>query len=378
MSDSVRAVPLCPLFETCGGCQTQHVAYDAQLANKRERLARLLAKHFTGEIAVHAGAPYHYRNRMDFLVSAGTLVMRTLGGGTVAVNDCPIADERISVLAREVNAWLANSKTLEAFDTRKKSGVLKYCTIRVAREQTIVFMLNEESSSYAAHVDAVKTFAHACSAQNVLITTSAASVDESLSTECFVVKGSEYLVEDILGVPLAYHAAAFFQNNPRVAEAMVAWVRDALVANGIEGKTVVDAYGGVGTFAFALAPHCARVVSVESHPLAAPALARTKEGSAVTNIDAYTMDAGAMRKLKLPSDAVYLVDPPRSGMEQRAIKYLLEEKPSTIAYVSCNPSQLAKELVLFARYYDVTSAALFDLFPQTNHIECAVVLTRRA
>jgi 23S rRNA (uracil-5-)-methyltransferase RumA len=379
-AESSASTPRCVHFTQCGGCQSQHIPYEQELENKRARLAYLLQNSYQGDIPVHSAQEYHYRNRMDFLVTNQGLAVRGTRGGTLALSMCPIADERLEAMITPVNEWLRaglHDGTLAAFDPRKRSGVLKYCTMRVARERTIVFMLNEDDARFGAHTDAIKSFAHASDIEHVVIARTSATVDESLSLDVFAVKGDVYLVEDVLGVPLTYHAAGFFQNNPRVAERMVAYVRDALIAFGCADRTVVDAYGGVGTFAFALAPHCKEVVSVESYPLAADCIARTKAACGATNVVAHTLDAAKMEKLHLPQTAFYIVDPPRSGMDSRVLRYLLQARPEIVVYISCNPAQLAKELVQLGKTFTVERAALFDLFPQTNHSEAVVVLKRR-
>ncbi len=368
--------PACPYYGICGGCQLQHLPYTQQLANKEQRLAYLLKPYYSGSLAVFASEPYGYRSRMDFIVTNKGLGQRS-DRGTIAITTCPISNPKIETALTEINAWLAKTPSIEAFDPKRRAGTLKYVVVRAADSVAVSLMLNEDSPKLGAHVDAIKEFALTSSIPNILVAYSASTQDDSLSLEFFAAKGSEFLTEQFLGAPLTYHAQSFFQNNPRVAESMVTWARDALIANNCKDKIVVDAYGGVGTFAFPIAAHCAKVMSVESHPLAATCIAETKHRTNVSNIDAFTLDAGAMHKLNIPKDALFIVDPPRSGMDQRALRYLLQQAPPVIAYISCNPAQLAKELVILGKDYEVTTAALFDMFPQTNHIEAAVILKRR-
>ena len=87
-------------------------------------------------------------------------------------------------------------------------------------------------------------------------------------------------------------------------------------------------------------------------------------------------DASNLKKCDIPQNAIVLLDPPRSGLTEKTLRYLLEYRPQTVIYVSCNPSQLAKELVSLSKYYTVEHAAVFDLFAQTNHAEAVVVLEK--
>lgn len=379
----MTTTPKCPHFTVCGGCQSQHVAYEQQLENKKARLASLLKQHYTGAITVHAGEPYGYRNRMDFVFApvgsrAGIGFRKAEGGGIFLVEACPIADERIARIGTEVRSWLAREHGLEAFDHKRRSGALKYATVRTTKDSaSVVFMLSEDSTKLAEHTEAIKRFAETASAENVVVAYTPASVDESLSTEYYVLKGSEYLVDDFCGGTIEYHALAFFQNNPRVAEQMVSYVQGALLARGAKDKAVVDAYGGVATFGVVLAPHVKEVMSIESHPLSSSCASRNAERLGLANLRVVTDDAANLKKHDLPKNAFYLVDPPRSGMSEKALRALLATNTDVIVYVSCNPAALAKELTVLGRNYAVAQAALFDMFPQTNHIEAVVVLERK-
>jgi 23S rRNA (uracil-5-)-methyltransferase RumA len=387
-STPTSAKPLCPHFSVCGGCQTQHLTYEQQLENKRIRLASLLKAHYTGRITVHANEQYGYRNRMDFVFGQGEGRTPTVGfrkaegGGLVAVNECPIAEKSIAQTAQELRSWLADEQDLEIFDHKRRSGALKYATVRTANEgngvvTSVIIMLSEDSTRLAHHIDALERFAKRTSAQNVIVAYTPASVDESLSTEYSVIKGEEYLHERFCDETIEYHALAFFQNNPRVAEDLVRYVKDALLSRGAREHTIIDAYGGVGTFGLVLAPHVAAVVSIESHPLSSACATRNAERRGLTNFRAITDDAANTKKYALPKGSFYLLDPPRSGMSEKALRAVLASESPVIVYVSCNPSVLTKELVLLSQRYHVTQVALFDMFPQTNHIESVAVLERR-
>ena len=316
---------------------------------------------------------------MDFVFGNNTVGFRKAeGGGLITITACHISDERIAQLGTEVRTWLKANPALEAFDHRRQSGTLRYATVRTsARSTSIIFMLSEDSTKLTEHTDAIARFAETTNADNVIVAYTPAAVDESLSTEYYVVKGSEYIIDDFCGTEIEYHALAFFQNNPRVAEQMVAHVRQALSTRGMASRPIVDAYGGVGTFGVVLAPHCPEVISIESHPLSSECASRNAQRLGLTTMRAITDDSANLKKHDLPKNALYLVDPPRSGMSEKAMRALLMTNTDAIVYVSCNPAALAKELVLFTRNYTVASAALFDMFPQTNHIEAVVVLERK-
>lgn len=377
VSQEQSATPQCSLFGTCGGCQNQHLSYATQLKNKEERLAYLLKPFYGGAIEVHSGEAYGYRNRMDFIVAERLIGFRqTDERKLVDVPNCPISEPRLNTLLQETRAWLRNAG-LEVYDRKKKAGCIKYVVIRVAKTTCISFMLNEDSPKLTRHVDAIKLFAEKSAADNVVIAYTPAGDDESVSLECFAVKGTEFLEIEFLGNTVEFHSQAFFQNNSSMAQRMVAYVAEQLKQFDITEKTVVDAYGGVGTFGLAFSSFAKNVISIESHPLSSEACKKNIQQNRITNMRAVTEDAGNIKKFELTQDAVLVLDPPRSGLGDKMIRYLQEKKHEKIFYVSCNPNQLAKELTLLQSKYTVARAALFDLFPQTNHMEAVITLERK-
>jgi 23S rRNA (uracil-5-)-methyltransferase RumA len=369
--------PACPYFGVCGGCQNQHITYEQQVENKRQRLQYLLQQHYQGTITAHTGESYGYRNRMDFIIGPNTVGFRTQDPKKlVDVVLCPISEPRLNTLLAEVRTWLAKAK-IEPYDARRKTGTFKYAVIRIADTTTISFMLNEDSSQLSKAVDAIKLFAPTSTADNICIAYTTNQQDESVSLESYAVKGEEYLLSTFCGKQLEFHSQGFFQNNTVVAEQMVHYVKTLIAEHNATQRTLIDAYGGVGTFGVVLADMCKEVISIESYPPGTESCKRNIARNNIQNMRAVNEDAGNMKKLALPADAIYLLDPPRSGLGEKMLRYLLEYKPTTIIYVSCNPTELSKELVSLSKYYTVQNVALFDMFPQTNHIECIVTLEKK-
>ena len=95
----------------------------------------------------------------------------------------------------------------------------------------------------------------------------------------------------------------------------------------------------------------------------------------VVNADVHQLDAKQIKKIQFKNDLFVITDPPRSGMDMKTIEALKRLKPGLILYISCNPFQLKKDILKF-KDYQIKSAAMFDMFPQTNHIETVIELVR--
>lgn len=361
--------PICPYFGVCGGCTSQHVPYELQLENKKKLV---VARTKFSDVKVFSGNAFGYRNRMDFIFHDNGLGFREKGKWwkIVDVVSCPISDEKINKLLSEVREYF---KGVDAFDLRSHSGTYRYAVIRVADDSCISFVLNPASSKLSFAVEKIKEYAGVSNADNILITYVNPETDQSTSADYFVVKGKDVLVENYLGKAFSYSAQGFFQNNHLMAEKMHAYVHNLLKGYDTNGYSLLDLYGGVGGFGIVNASLFKNVVSVESFEGCTKSAAENITANAVDNMEAVCLDAVQLKKIELPEKLMVITDPPRSGMHEKTIEQLKRLKPQVIIYVSCNPDQLGRDLPKF-KQYTVKSVALFDLFPQTPHMEAVAEL----
>ncbi len=373
MIETAATSPRCPYFGVCGGCTSQHVPYELQLENKRKLVANRAKAADAGiEVKVFSGSPFGYRNRMDFIFHDSGLGFREKGKWwkIVDVVNCPISEDRVNKLLFEVREYF---KGADAFELKKHTGTYRYAVIRTADDSCISFVLNPSSPKLSEAVEKIKKYAESSKADNILITYVSPDTDQSTSADYFVVKGNDFLTENYLGKSFSYSAQGFFQNNHSMAEKMHAYVHNLLRTHQTPDACLLDLYGGVGSFGIVNASIFSRVVSVESFEGCTISANKNIAANALTNMKALCLDAAQLKKLELPEKLIVITDPPRSGMHEKTIEQLKRLKPRAIIYVSCNPDQLGKDLTKF-KQYTVKSVALFDLFPQTPHMEAVVEL----
>jgi 23S rRNA (uracil1939-C5)-methyltransferase len=178
--------------------------------------------------------------------------------------------------------------------------------------------------------------------------------------------GTEQLEETWSDEELALGGAVFLQVNRGAAALLEAHV--LACAGDVSGRTVVDAYCGVGVHARRLARLGARVTGIELDPFAAGEAQRAAPGARVINAPVEAALAAT-----LPVDLVIL-NPPRAGAAAEALDALLARPPARIIYISCDPATLARDLRRLRRVFRVESISCFDLFPQTSHVETVVEL----
>lgn len=362
---------------SCGGCATQHLTYQTQLENKKKRLIQELGGY--SKVEVYSDQEWFYRNRMDMVFTSGGLGFKEKGKWwrTLPVKQCVISNARLNELISEINAFFGPE--FDYFNVKTHEGTYKYATLRTPQnDSSVSVVLNKQSQRYAEAVEKVRSYAKVSTANNVLITNMKAKSSQSFGTDFEVLKGSDMLHETIMGKTLHYSCQGFFQNNSVMAEKMHEYVHQLLL-NYKRGEYahLLDLYGGVGAFGIVNAALFHKVTTVEDFKACTLAAKENAKENNLKNVEAICMDAKRLKQIRLPEKELYVVsDPPRAGMHNETLIQLRKLKPKKIIYISCNVDQLGRDLPKFENY-KIQSAALFDLFPQTNHMESVVELIKR-
>jgi len=362
------AEPLCKYFGKCGGCALQHIDCPMQLESKKKSL--LDAIHFS-DIKIFSGKEYYYRNRMDMIFHPEGLGLRKKGEylKIVDIEKCAISNDRLNVILKEVRDYFKN---IDCFDLKKQSGTFRYAVIRTpSNDSSVSFVLNEESPKLSEAIEKIKDFAEKTSASNVVVAYVPKKTDESVSENNFVVKGKDTLKEVYLGKEFLYSIQGFSQNNHEVAEKMHEYCNNIFKSHKTKEAVLLDLYGGIGTFGINNAELFKEVIIVESYKQSVESAKKNILINNIKNAKAIELDAKQLKKIEIKNQLFVLTDPPRSGMDQKTIEQLKKLRPKVIVYISCNVQQLKKDIVKF-KDYNIKSAALFDLFPQTWHSEVVV------
>jgi 23S rRNA (uracil1939-C5)-methyltransferase len=340
----VRVPPPYPHLADCGGGDFQHLAYEAQLAAKVEivrdclrRIARIEAPADVPMIA--SPQRWHYRSRAEWHHDPERGTLGYLAQGSHRV--CDVVEDPIVVPA------LADA--LRALRQRLEAGRLP----EEAREFRAA--AGDEAVSFAPPLDSAEPL-------------------EIVST----VAGERY----------ASDADCFFQVNPGVLPALIEEAlrfASPVAGDGVDsqgvGRPAIDLYCGVGLFTVPLARRFGRVVGVESHPRSAAFAARNATDAGLERVRIETMPVDrwlGQRWRSYGRTPFLLLDPPRTGVDAATLQGILRLRPARIAYVSCDPATLARDLrALLAAGHQLERVAAFDMFPQTHHVEVVAHLVQR-
>ncbi|MCX8094270.1 MAG: 23S rRNA (uracil(1939)-C(5))-methyltransferase RlmD [Candidatus Goldbacteria bacterium] len=384
----MKVTPLCDVFGRCGGCTYQDIDYSAQIVIKKNNVFELLNRAgipiSKDSIQIFYKNEFYYRNRMDFIFSEKGCGLREKGKFYKIVNfdRCYIAAEKINQLLKEVNYWSKDLISEDIFDIKKKRGVLRYCVIRTGiftGDTLITFILNKDADTEKtkAIIEKIKEFSDKTTAANVLYGFVRCNTDVSITDEFFILKGSEFIREKLLDVDFFYHSQGFFQNNPALILDMVFYIKDR-VKNHYD--LLIDMFCGVGTFGIFLSGFAKDVLIFDNNKYAELCALKNIEINKKPSIEFKRMDILDVEKL-LPvvkgKKSIFIIDPPRAGLHKKAINFILSTLPEKIFYISCNPVKFIEDFKSLDKKYKIINFALFDMFPQTPHIESVAEMERK-
>ncbi len=335
-----RIVPKCRHFGACGGCHYQHLPYEAQLKAKTEIVRDQLAR--IGKIEnppvqemIASPVQWNYRNHIQFhLTKDGKLgYVGVDGQRVVPVSECHLPEPELDAL------WPG---------LQFEPGLgLERVSLRQGAEGDVMLML-ESPEPPELEVEADISVVHL------------------LGDEAVVMAGDDHVMMEVNERPFRVSAGAFFQVNTAIAGKMVTHLLERLPVT--PQTTLLDIYCGVGLFSAFFAGRVGRLAGVEVSPAACEDFAANLDE--FENVELYQAPAeDVLPHLDLRPDIV-IVDPSRAGLEKRVLDAVQAQGPARIAYVSCDPSTLARDASRFiAGGYRLVEVTPFDLFPQTYHIE---------
>lgn len=371
----------CPYAGVCGGCPWAALERSAQLAAKRAvvvdnlmRIGHMSAEHAEQLVTPceRPGDDWGYRNKVELAFSrkqgrALVGMHDRSGASVIKVDRCPLLDARHSKLVKAVSGaltYLSGSNEL---------GIDRV-GIRASRRTRDVEIALWTRTGAFPRAQVAKVLADATKASSVVRVLSKGPSKARRVSGVERLSGKGHWEERIGDELMMLSAPSFFQVNTKGAERLVELVLDGLQLN--EDDEVMDLYCGAGTFTLPLARRAGFVSAVEAYGPAVRDLRRNLEHANLDNVDAIGGDAG--REFPDTDADAIVVDPPRAGLAEDVVAQLSEQPARAIAYVSCDPATLARDLARFEErgVFTPTKVTPVDLFPQTFHVECVCLLSR--
>ncbi|KMM35898.1 RNA methyltransferase [Alkalihalobacillus macyae] len=388
-----RITPPCPVYEECGGCQLQHLSYNGQLREKRdivvqsfERHAKLGEKDIAIKPVIGMEDPWNYRNKSQLQVrkQKGKVIAGLYGTGShelVELTNCLVQHPETNRVTRQV-VNILEDLNISIYNEKKHKGLIRTIVTRVGFEtgQIQLVLVTSEQNIPRKELLIKEIKKRLPEVKSVIQNVNGKRTSIIFGEKTLVMNGEEVIQESLGDLHFELSARAFFQLNPIQTVKLYDEVKKAAELTGKEN--IIDAYCGVGTIGLWLANQAKEVrgMDVIKESIADARKNAKKHGYH----SSMKYEVGKAEDL-VPSwvkegfkPDVIVVDPPRTGCDDKLLSTMVKAKPDRIVYVSCNPSTLAKDAAfLMKKGFEIKELQPVDMFPQTAHIEVVAVFKKR-
>ena len=432
-----RVEPVCPTYRQCGGCQLQVLSYEQQLAFKHRKIRNNLIRiggfeesfiDAVMEPIVGMEEPLHYRNKAQYPVGTdkeGNPIAGFYAGRTHSIISNINCSLGVAVNEEILKIVLNHMKkyNVSAYDETTGQGLVRHVLIRkgfTSGEVMVCLVLNyqgKKGSFLSAQEKLMDALAAVPGMTSISVSINTERTNVIMGKEIHNLWGEPTISDTIhvrdmtkegypfTGQELTFKISplSFYQVNPVQTEKLYSL---ALEYAGLTGKeTVWDLYCGIGTISLFLAGNAGKVCGVEIIPQAIEDAKENAKRNGIINAEFYvgkaeevlpefyekasreaakSKDTGANcivdvaqsgNQIDMLHPDVIVVDPPRKGCDTACLETMLKMQPARIVYVSCDSATLARDLkVLCEGGYEVKRVRGTDMFPQTVHVECVIMM----
>lgn len=388
-----RVEPRCAHVGVCGGCCWQQVDYSAQLKEKQRRVEEAFGPSVSVAPILPAKETFGYRNKMEFSFSENRGGQKYLGlmiaqaePYVFSLSECFLGPPWFADVVQAVFAWWSAS-SLSAYFPPKDTGLLRYLTLRAGMRtgQKMAILNVSGNPEFAPKREDLDAFAAAVRSalpegDEISLFLRIHQTKKGRPTQFYEMHllGPDHIVEKLVlstgALEVKISPASFSQPNPLQAEVLY----DTALAPVSKEGDLLDLYCGTGTLSLASARKAAHVAGVELSPEAILDAEENAKRNGIENVSFYQGDVGAILGKEALKAKTVIVDPPRAGLDEKAISALLGFLPEKIVYISCNPATQALNIREFLKNGYRLEAPLqpVDQFPHTYHIENIAWLAR--
>lgn len=386
-----RVDPACPMARKCGGCQLQHLHYEAQLSYKQDKIASCLGRiggfqQIPMEPIMGMEEPYYYRNKAQFPVGRdknGALITGFYAGHTHTIVDtshCMIQAKENDTLLAFVKEYMEECG-VSTYDENSHTGLVRHILTRVgfATKQIMVCLIINGDKLPKQEV-LVEKLSSVPGMTSISINRNKEKTNRILGDRCETLWGKAYIEDYIGDIKYQISPLSFFQVNPVQTTKLY---QTALEYADLRGDEIVwDLYCGIGTISLFLAQKAKQVYGVEIVPQAIEDARKNAALNHMSNADFFVGAAEEVLPAKYAESNgtmaadVIVVDPPRKGCDEALLDTIIKMNPKKVVYVSCDPATLARDLKILCRNgYQLQRVRGCDMFPQSFHIETVCLLT---
>jgi len=382
-----RVEPFCPVYESCGGCQLQHLDYRETLKQKRDIIVKAFERYAGMYIqpnkikkCIGASNPMFYRNKASLPVQKIKLnnhfgMYAKNSNQFIKIETCPVQHPLINQVLKTI-VHLMDEVGVHAMDYKTKRGYVRSLVVRVAEdthEVQVSFIMMQKSNRLALLVE--KLIEREPSVVSVFQVMNIDMKKPGYFTEDMtLLYGKETIEETLRDHTYLLKPEAFFQLNTQQADKF--YMEMKRLAKLEKHEIAIDAYAGIAPVSHYVHEDTKLVYAIEMDEASCESAKLSLKRNNIENVVVLQSDfKRALSGLKEKKIDVMLFDPPRTGLGEETIDLILKFMPSRLVYGSCNPSTLAKDLNVLLRSYDLIETVPLDMFPYTSLVESISLLT---
>lgn len=336
-NDENRVEPLCPYYGICGGCSIMHIKN--QNKYKLDKLNNIINKYVDKNIEikeVESLNKYNYRNKITLQIKDNTLgLYKKESNDIVEIDNCLLVNEKINQIIKLI----------------KKNQNLKninQIVIKSMEESMVTFYTNKDIN---INVDYLKNYV-----QSIYVNKKLIHGKNKISA---IMDKYKFLVS----------SESFFQVNTVEATSMYNYIKSLIEKTNV----IFDLYCGTGTIGIFIHDKADKLIGLEINADAIKDANENKKINNIENIEFFESDASNIIQKTNLKPNIIIVDPPRNGLSDKMIDDINKLEPEKIVYVSCDPMTLARDIKKLNKY-DIIKIKGFDMFPNTYHVECVILL----
>lgn len=380
----------------CRSCAYKCLSYADECALKEESVRQIFKKAGLPEVEVMpiVGSPEEkcYRNKAQYPVSLdkdGNYLIGFYAPKSHRVTEaanCPLAPEIFPEILEAVRGFL-KANAISVYNEESGEGLIRHIYLRrgeMSGEVMLCLVINgtalPNSDKFVSEI--CEKFPEIV---GILLNINKENTNIILGEEFITLYGRDYIFDTLGGVALKITAPSFYQVNHNAAELLYAKAKE--LAKPTKDDLLLDLYCGAGSIGLSMADEAGEVVGIEIVKSAVECATFNAEINHIQNASFYAGDASDTKRILEPAEAkrgekilpdIVVFDPPRGGTTEELINHICSLSPKRIVYISCNPSTLARDIVIFNKVgYFCDSVTPYDLFPMTGHVESVVCLTRK-
>lgn len=391
----IEQASFCEHFNKCGGCMLQTMNYENQLQTKTQMVSHLFSEaglELSFNEIVPSPEQFEYRNKMEFSFGDEfkegplTLGMHKKGHHHDVVNVpfCHLVDEDFRIILTSVLEFVTKNGLLK-YNKRSNIGFLRHLVVRKSKGTgEIMVALSATTQASDVHGKPFDRLSFANMLKQLDLTGEITSIlyvkndglGDVVTGEIDILFGRDFIIEKLFDLSFKITLYSFFQTNTRGAERLYQTAMQ-LIPN-LDGKICFDLFSGTGTIGQIMAQKSKKVIGVE---WIEDAVIAARENAKINGLDNCEFICGDVFAILSTIDAhpdVIVVDPPRNGMGEKTTRAIAAYGVTEIVYISCNPSTLMEDLIIFEKCgYVADEITLVDMFPWTGGVETVVLLSHK-